>query len=254
MRKRGESKDMNPNDKGENMETPPASPAETITPETNSPDNPQGAENLSSEEVEFNALKGGTQDRIKAILSERDQWKADAERKEQFIKTVTANPTYQPQADLSNPQVKAGVEQLSNLGIATDAKVDQKINQSIGNLIYNFELEKLENRYDGVNGLPKFERSEYEDYINRNPKYRNYDPEDVYNIMYSEEIMDAKFKTRGKPQPSNTSLRPNKTQVREEQWTPESVEARMREVDGKQWYVSNKDLVNKVLSTQLPQQ
>lgn len=244
---------------GEPLETPAASPAETITTEPTETVNSQGAVvNGNPEEVEFNSLKGGTQDRIKTILKERDQYKALAAQYQTYY-TASPQTGYAPQpqtVDLSNPQVREAVSQLSKVGIATDEKVDQKISQSIGNLVYNFELQSLEDKLDGANGLPKFDRNEYFDYVNRNPKYQNYAPEDVYNIMYSEEIMDAKLKERGNSlgQSSNSSLRPTKTTVREEQWTPEALEQRLREPDGKNWYAKNIELVNKVLSSQLPQE
>lgn len=244
------------NDTGESLETPSASPAGTTTTERSEVVNPQGATDTESpEEVAFNNLKGGTQDRIKSLIRERDQAKAELERISQYQNPQSFNPTPQPQVDLSNPQVRTAVEQLSRVGVATDDKVDQKIAQSIGQLAYGFTMKDLADKYDGANGLPKFDRTEYEDYVSRNPKYQNYDPEDVYNIMYSEEIMDAKMKTVGgrTPQP-NSSLRPTRTQVREEQWTPEAIEQRLKESDGRDWYAKNVQLINKVLASQTPQE
>ena len=237
------------------MTNPPASPAETITSEPEVPVNQDGAVTDSPEEVEFNSLKGGTQDRVKTIISERDRerqekefWKAQAEKTQGF----TQPPVQQ---DLSNPQVRDAVAQLDKVGVATKDWAKQEINQGLSQIIYNFELNNLEKELDGSGDMPRFDRVEYEDFIQRNPKYRNYDPKDTYNIMYSEEIMDAKLKSRGvQPTQPNSSLRPVKTQVREEQWTPESIEARLKEADGPTWYTQNKSLVIKVLSEQQPQQ
>lgn len=241
---------MNPNN-GENLETPTGSPPEMITTEPIEPVNPLGAATGSPEEVEFNSLKGGTQDRIKTLIQERDQIRAEKERLEQF--TRTQQPIAQS-TDLSNPQVREAVAQLDNVGIATKDHVEQQINQRLGGLIYNIELKNLEKSLDGSDGTPKFDKTEYEDFVRRNPKYSNYDPQDTYNIMYSEEIMDAKLAAKGgQPTTPNSSLRPVKTAVREEQWTPESVEARLKESDGATWYTQNKALVNKVLSEQTPQ-
>ncbi len=244
------------NDNGENLETPADSPSGTITTADPATDNPQGADITGNpEEVEFNSLKGNTQERIKAILKERDEARAQAQRLNQFISSANnyaPAPQYSAPTDpYSNPQVRDAVNQLARVGVATDEKVDQKINQSIGNFIYNFELSKLADELDGSNGMPKFDRSEYEDFINRNPKYQGYDPRDVYEKMYSQEIEDAKLQKAGvRPQTPNTSLRPNRTQVREEQWTPEGINERLAQPDGKQWYISNKDLINRVMSSQ----
>ena len=242
---------MNPDNTGE-MTNPPASPAETITAEPDVTVNPQDAVTESPEEVEFNSLKGGTQQRIKDIIAERDQIRAEKERLEAFVRTQNPTPA---QTDLSNPQVRDAVAQLDKVGVATKDWAEQQINQRLGGLIYNIELQNLEKNLDGSDGTPKFDRIEYEDFVKRNPKYQNYDPKDTYNIMYSEEIMDARLKDKGvQPTQPNSSLRPVKTTVREEQWTPESIEARLKEADGPTWYTQNKTLVNKVLSEQQPQQ
>lgn len=241
---------LKPDDTGETT-NPPASPAETITTEPQVPVNQEGAVTESPEEVEFNSLKGGTQQRIKDIIAERDQIRAEKDRLEQFVRT---QQPVQQTTDLSTPQVKDAVAQLDKVGVATKDWAEAQINQRIGGLIYNIELNNLEKNLDGSDGSPKFDRAEYEDFTRRNPKYQNYDPKDVYNIMYSEEIMDAKLKNKGvAPVNPTSSLRPVKTQVREEQWTPESIEARLKESDGPTWYTQNKTLVNKVLSEQTPQ-
>lgn len=237
------------------METPSAPPAGTTTTEPTETVNPQDAVTQSPEEVEFNALKGGTQDRVKTILQERDQWKAEAERRDAFIRTNQGFTQPPVKTDSSDPQTKIALEQVDRAGVATKDWAEQKINQGLGQVIYNMELKNLESRLDGSNGTPKFDRTEYQDFVNRNPKYQNYDPEDVYNIIYSEELMDAKLKARGiVTQPGNATLKPTSTTVREEQWTPESVEARLKQADGPDWYLINKGLINKVYKEQQPKQ
>lgn len=249
--------DQNPN--GEILETPAGSQPGMITTEPNGTVNPQSdAGSESPEEVAFKNLKGGTQDRIKTILKERDEFKAQADRLNSFISSQNygqAQAQPQPQADLSNPQIRDAVNQLDKVGVATKDWAAQQINSTLGQYIYNAELGRLEEKKDGSDGSPKFDRSEYQDFINRNAKYQSYDPEDVYNIMYAEELLDVKLKQRGgQPQTTNTSLRPNRTQVREEQWTPDAVEQRLKEPDGKQWYLANKEMVNKVYQNQSSQQ
>ncbi len=232
---------------GENVETPPASPAETITPEPIVDENPQGAStSLNPEEVAWNELKGGTQDRIKQILRERDDWKTRAESA-----TYRApQPQYQPPLTPNNPEVISAVQKLSDVGMATKDEVKKEINQSLGQLIYNFEIEKLENKYNGNDGLPKFERSEYEDFVQKHPQYQNYQPEDVYEKMYSEEILDARAKTlTGKPSVTS-SLRPTKTTVREDALTPEFIEKRLQQPDGRKWYAENQQRINDALAAQ----
>jgi len=230
----------------------------TTTTEPTGAENQTGAVDTGSpEEVAWNSLTGGSQDRFKQMARDVNRLRAEKERLEQYASTLSIQNAYQPTAqgpiDPANPQVRDAVSQLSKVGIATKDEVSQQINQSIGNFIYNFELDKLGQQFDGSNGLPKFDRDEYTDYITRNPKYQGYDPVDVYNKMYSEEIMDAKIKGIGGQTQPTSSLRPNSTTVREEQWTPEAIEQRLQQPDRKEWYSKNIDLVNKVMSSQKSQ-
>lgn len=72
--------------------------------------------------------------------------------------------------------------------------------------------------------------------------------------MYSEELLEAKMKERDNtPTPSkSSSLRPTKTVIREEQWTPDWIESRMKQPDGMEWYARNKQKVNDYLQAQGP--
>jgi len=243
---------LNPNDTSEIADTPPASPAEITTPEPTDPVNPQGAGVPGSpEEVEFNGLKGDTQTRVRDLIRERNDERARAERLQNFVYSQQQSQSSIPSAgiDPNSPEVRNAVSQLANVGISTDEKVENLVNQRIGNLVWNFELEKLENRHNGADGKAKFDRTEYADFIQRNPQYQGYMPEDVYEKMYPGEVAS------GQPVANrSTTLRPTRTTVREEQWTPESIETRLQESDGKEWYVKNKTLINKVLSEQTPNQ
>ena len=48
------------------------------------------------------------------------------------------------------------------------------------------------------------------------------------------------------------SLRPTRTTVREEQWSPDWIENRMKQSDGLEWYSKNKDKVNNFLQSTQP--
>src|SRR5436305_1156756 len=97
---------------GEDLENPAGSQPGTITAGDGSTVNQDGAENLSPEEVEFNNLKGPTQDRIKAILRERDSWKQRAET------SVGSYPPPPPPPPPPAPDVATAVSKLSEIGMA----------------------------------------------------------------------------------------------------------------------------------------
>lgn len=240
----------NTNGQGEDVETPSGSQPGITTPESSGDVNPQGATQASPEEVAFNNLKGGTQDRIKQLIQERDAERSKAERLNSYLTNMN-QPQQQPQQNFAQPtpEVENARKVIQGIGFTTEESVDQKIQQQFGNLMYNMTLEKLENRYDGANG-PKFDRTEYQDFITRNPKYYGYDPEDVYkHHMYPEEVREAQGRSVSRGQSTTSSLRPTRTTVREEQWSTDWIENRMKQSDGLEWYSKNRDKVNNYLQS-----
>lgn len=240
----------NPDLTGESTNIPAGSQPGTITSESITSVNPQGATTLSTEEAAWNELKGGTQDRIKTILRERDDALEEARRAQDARVVTPPAPTYS-----SNPDSRNAQQILSDVGMATKDEVKQLLNQELGKLSRDFELERLEARHSGSDGFPKFERDEYRDFVNRNPQYKSYDPEDVYEKMYKEEIRDAELKALRQPRPKQSttnSLRPTATQEREEGLTPEFIEKRLQQPDGRKWYAENKDRINATLASFKP--
>lgn len=239
---------LNPNLEGEITETPSASPAGTTTSDIGSSVNQDGAGNLSPEEVSWNTLSGSAQDRFRDITREANRLRREKADLESRV-YQTAQPSYQT----NQPGTEEAVRKLSEIGMATKEDINQVVNKSLSGLVYNMELDRLEGRYDGGNGLPKFDREEYEDYVSRHPQYQNYTPEDVYQKMYQDEIFDWRTQhTQGggrtTRQTASSSLRPTKTQVREEPLTPSMIEQRLNEADGPEWYDKNKDRINSVMA------
>lgn len=252
--------DENLNPNGELTETPIGSQPESITSDDSGTVNSQGAGNSSSEEeANWSNLNGSSQERFKQMARTAKQLREENE-------TLKARPAYQvPMPPVYNPptatpDVTDAVRKLSEYGIAdktyVDNKIQEGINQSVGGLAYQYELDKLENRYNGNDGLPAFSRDEYENYIAAHPQYRGYQPEDVYEKMFRQEIVEHQARNLGKPtaKPAN-SLRPTRTQVREEQWTPEAIEAKLQslsEHDRVTWIDKNKGLIDTVLQRTAP--
>lgn len=242
--------DENLNLNGEQVETPADSQSEITTPDAGDSVNQTGAANLSPEEVSWNDLSGPAQDRFREVTRQLSRERREKEELLANRPTETSNRF----ETLNNGPIEGAqeaVQKLDQIGIANKDYVDQKISQTVNALVYNSEIEKLGGRYDGSNGLPKFDRDEYENYVSIHPQYRNYLPEDVYQKMYSEEIFDWRAqnqKTGGSKPATNSTLRPNKTQVREEPLTPEMIEQRMQEPDGREWYEKNMTRVNAVMA------
>jgi hypothetical protein len=227
--------------KGEDEKTPSVSPAGNKT-HGNEPGEPiEGAGQQTPEEVEFNSLKGSAKERF------REMFRRAREAEEKAANAPAYQPNYNP-APQPNVQVKDAVDKLSAVGIATDEKVDKKISESIGGLRYQFELERLATRYNGEDGTPKFEKDEYEDYVSRHPEYRGYLPEDVFHDkMYREEFRDFESQRVQRSNQGTKTLRPTKNMAPSEALTPESIEARLKEPDGREWYEKHLSEINRVV-------
>ena len=225
----------------EGEETSPASPADNKT-QGDDGSNPQGAPQPSPEEVEFNSLKGPTQDRIRKILRDKKDLEKKLEQK-QYIVPPPPPPGYGNQPP---PEVADAVNKLVGVGMADQKYVDRKMNESLNQLRYGMELDRLKTKYNGSDGRPEFNQEEYEDYVQRHPEYQRYLIEDVYEKMYKPELEDWAISKTGKPTYSKT-LKPTKTTLKEETFTPEMIEQRLKEPDGRQWYQANIDKINATL-------
>ena len=192
------------------------------------------------EEVEFNKLSGGTQDRIKSI------WARARAAEEALESERTARPSYVPPAPGAlAPDQETAIRTLENFGIATDQKVDRKLGEVTNRILWEMEQKRLEEKYTGSNGEPQYIKDEVEDYIRKHPQYSGYAAEDVFKYkMFPEE-----FENMGtqKPVKRTSSLRPTKAQVMDETLTPEYIEKRLQQPDGQQWYNDHLDEINNVV-------
>jgi len=228
---------------------PAVPPAERRVQATDSGEPLDAPELQSPEEVEFRALKGPTQDRIRKLIQEKNRMAQDLER----LKTMPPAPNPYEGDPKRDPAISDAIRKLREVGVATDETVDQKIQESLSRMRYYTELDRLEQNFTGDDGRPKFDRVEYQDYISRHPEYSGYLPEDVYLKMYREELRDWEGQTgRDTRSSSKPSLRPIKTQIRETAMTPEQIEARLKEPDGPEWYTKNQDKINRAIAQMAP--
>jgi hypothetical protein len=243
--------DNNPN--GEILETPDGSQPEIITADEGSQGQPNGALEPSAEEVAFNSLKGSTQERVRTLANRANQ----ATQFQSELETLRAeNETLRLRGmtpTTVNPDVQDAVSKLDNFGLATKdfvaKEIEKGVNQQLSGLFYKMEMDRLEARHNGSNDLPAFDRAEYEAYVNANPQYRGYAPEDIYNKMFEEEIFDTKVRGLGKQTAKQApTLRATRTRVQEDAMTPEYIEKRLAQPDGRQWYAQNIDKINATIA------
>lgn len=201
---------------------------------------------VSEEEQEWSSLKGTTQDRVRQVVQEKNEYKAKLSSMEEKLKelegkistaTTTVPPAPTVDGELSPEQQKA-IATLEKFGIVTEKKL-QAYKDSI--LIEN-TYKELEGKYSGEDGKPAFNRSAIEKHMQSTGIYN---PEKAYEDLYKEELFDLKMKERTSGGQSYTA-RPSGVggQRGGEQLTAKSLAERLRKPDGRQWWEKNR---NKIL-------
>lgn len=201
-------------------------------------------EQQSSEEVEFNSLTGSTKDRIRQLARR-------AREAEQRLEQFPANNMIVPPAPNSNfkdPQEEAAIRTLADKGIALTSDVRKTVDESVNAMRWEFENGRLESKWHGQEGTPSYVREEVESFIQSHPQYRTVPPEVVFKqFMFSDEFLDYEIKRRGNKTGQSTTFRPTKQAVAQEGMTPEYIEQRLQQTDGRQWYDEHLDEINAVL-------
>ena len=211
------------------------------------PDN--GAQ--SEEEVEFNKLSGNTQERIRQLSRKAREAMETSQRYENMLKTVPPPaPTNEP-----NPDVQTAVRKLHDVGIATQDDVQNTVAAGFQQMRYEAEMQRLAEKYNGEDNKPKFDRTEYEEYLRDNPTYQNYFPEDTFKkVMFEDEF----YGTGGSPSvKSSQTLKPTKASSgQKETFTPDYIEEKLKSLspdERTKWYTENLDAINKAVGSMAPQ-
>lgn len=232
-------------------ETPSASQAKNKL-DVHSGNPIEGEEGLTPEEVEFSKLSGSAQDRFRKVIADKkriseeaEYWKSQAEKGGKTSETPGLTT-----------EAQQGIATLRKVGFSTKEDVRQEVNEGLATLRYNMELDRLETKYSGDDGRPKFTREEYEEYLTSHPAYKNYYPEDVYSKMFSEELFDWSVKHRVEPtvKQKTSPLRPVRTATQEEELTPESIEEHLKQPGGQQWYDEHLKEINATLEQSAKEQ
>lgn len=199
-------------------------------------------EQQSPEEIEFNNLTGSTKERIRQLARDKREL---TQRLEQQTNTVVPPA---PNSNFRDPQEEAAIRTLADKGIALTTDVRKTVDESVNAMRWEFENGRLESKWNGQEGTPSYVREEVESFIQSHPQYRTVPPEVVFkSFMFPDEFLDYEIKKRGNKTPSSTTFRPTKQAVAQEGMTPEYIEQRLQQPDGRQWYDEHLDEINAVL-------
>jgi len=148
------------------------------------------------------------------------------------------------------PEVQKAVNYLKKLGFVTKEEQEKKIREVQDRAYLDAEHGRLENRFSGADGRPKYEKREIEEYMR---KRGIYDPEVAYEQLFKKELFDfelKKYEGDRKKKPfvqktgSSAGTRDDNTITREKiaEWikTPE----------GRIKYEQNRDKILKMMANQ----
>jgi hypothetical protein len=220
----------------------PTSPVEDVTSDEKAPE-------------EWDSLTGKTKERIQKIIQEKNEALDKMRQVEERLgalekKEPIPMPALEPKVDLSTPNQEemAALSRLKQLGIITreelekrERELEQKFEAKRSRDYLDKVHEKLEQKYS-KGGFPAYDRQEIESLMSETGTY---DPEYQYERKYRDEIRSLELKTISTQQQPHTERTKSKISGTQP-WTPETLQDRLRQPDGKEFFIKNKDKILKL--------
>lgn len=147
----------------------------------------------------------GEYNKLQSEFTRRSQRLSELEKAEAAREAEAKAATDKQIADsdlLSNvePEVKAAIQQLVQPLISNALKErDLQQEQAQANQAFENELARLEEKYSGKEGLPKFDRNKVLEAM-KDPNNRNYDPESKFRELHEDVFTDYYVKAALKKQ------------------------------------------------------
>lgn len=206
------------------------------------------------EEYEWEKLRGSTQDRIRELIRQRNEFRNQLVEVSQQVPPAPqpqAAETYSQEENQLTPEQEQAVENLRKFGVWTkkdQEELERKQQEQLtvqkqeleDNILIETEYAKLEATHNGKDGLPRFDREEIEDYMKQTGIYN---PEKAYEDLYRDEIFDLWAKSQSDTRPEQTySERPSvSVGSTTEPLTLDGLRERLREKDGSIWWEKNRE-------------
>lgn len=227
-------------------EKQPASPAEQS----------QGGE-PSPEELEFSKLSGSAQERFKAILRKNRELNETAQKAVEMAQELQRQrlaeqetPPAQEERPATTTEQELAIENLRKFGVWTKkdqeeqearwkAEQEEKQRELQDSMLIETEYSRLENKHNGSDGLPRFDREIVEAHMQESGVYN---PEKAYEDLYRDEMFDqwAKQQSGGSSQVYTEKPRTS-VGTTTEPLSLDGLRERLRQSDGKEWWDKNRE-------------
>lgn len=209
---------------------------------------------------EWQSLDGKSQERFQALANQKKEAErlAESERQERerlareneqlrLAQTQVKVPMPPRQGEMTSEE-EAAYRRLTELGVADQSYVDKKVEEKLkvieDRLYFDAIHSRLESDINSKKGMPRYNRQEVEAHMREK---QIYDPKAAYNDLFHDEVLayevgQASSKKTTATQTEGTRSRISTT----EPWTRESLAERLRQPDGKEFYIKNKDKILKM--------
>jgi len=182
--------------------------------------------------------KKSAEARIHELLSENKELEGRLKRVEE--KLVSPTPLSTSTQPTVTPQVQRAIDYLKELGFVKKEDLEEREKATENKMVLISEHQRLENRYSGSDGRPKYERSEIETYMR---KHAIYDPDAAYSLLHKSELLDweiKKYEADKKKKPF--VIRPSSSgNSREDNIiTSEKISEKLKTPEGREWYEKNR--------------
>lgn len=136
---------------------------------------------------EWGSLKGNTQDRIRALVREKNE----ALKKMEQTGTTDDVPPAPNQSAVSTEAQRAAETLRDKFKFVDQDVLEKRLQQLSDQMVLNQTHDRLEAKYSGSDGLPKYDREVVEDHIR---KTGILNPEAAYENLYKDELTDYQVK------------------------------------------------------------
>jgi hypothetical protein len=229
---------------------------------------PESSQNETVNEVneEWSNLAGSSQDRFKKVIEMKNKALREKQELEEKLKSLEQRPQYVPmpqnntsEPSFANDQERLAFERLTkDLKVVTKGDLDslrktlkEEVLSEAQSLTARESLDRkhaeLESKFTG--DYPVYDREEIEEQMQ---KTGIYDPQYHYEKLYRDEII--KLEARKMAGKTDKSSQPfvEKTKSRiagTQEWTPEALSERLKQPDGREFYLKNKEKITKIYNS-----
>ena len=159
------------------------------------------------------------------------------------VSKSSAPPQTVPGKPEMTPEMEQAAQQIGKLGFQNEEAVNQKIRQLEDRLLLETEHGRLEGKFDGSDGRPKYDRKEVEKFMRDKAVYN---PEIAYENLYKKELLEFEIKQaqEGKSAtPDSQTPSGERPQGSGDVLTREVIKEKMTTPEWREFYDKNRDKI-----------